>query len=236
MRILSFDTSAEACSVALLIDDQSYERVETSPRQHAQMLLPFIQSLLNEHSLKLSDLNAIAFGCGPGSFTGLRIAAGVAQGLSYGSACPVLPVSNLRAMAFQASEHTTLNHILPAFDARMDEVYWGAFELKRSQDSGRLVAIEALAREQVTPPEQVVCPLGSDWYGLGSGYAFFDRFDADSKSRIKEFDETARPMASDIVRLARLDLEQGSSCVEAAQAKPVYIRDEVAWKKLPGRG
>lgn len=235
MRILSFDTSAEACSVALLYDGQCHEKNETTPRQHAQTLLPFIRSLLEEHNFELDALDAIAFGCGPGSFTGLRIAAGVAQGLSYGSGCPVMPVSNLRAMALQAASQTELNYILPAFDARMDEVYWAGFELRRDADTGQVLSVEMQQQEQVCGPENMRGPEAGVCYGLGSAYTFVERFNARLKSCIASYDADARPHARDIAMLAKLDLIQGKACVEAAQAKPVYIRDDVAWKKLPGR-
>ena len=233
-RILSFDSSAEACTAALLNDGQIFVREEFTARSHAQYLLPFIESLLDEQRLQLSDLDVITFGCGPGSFTGLRIAAGVAQGLSFGSGCPVLPVSNLRAMALKASRESGQSRVLSAFDARMDEVYWGLFDIVRDPSSGIPASVELVDKERVSKPEQVTVS-SVPAFGIGSGFEFYGRFPEATRELVTAYEDSARPHAVDVLELARLDLAKGVAVHPAEFAKPTYVRDEVAWKKLPGR-
>ena len=142
MKILALDTATEACSAALLSGDGSvYERHDIAPRRHAELILPMVDGILTEAGLGLNDLDAIAFGRGPGAFTGVRIAAGVTQGLALGAGLPVIPVSSLAALAQPALGKAAI--VLPAIDARMGEVYWAAYE----SDQDGLVT--ALAGEQV---------------------------------------------------------------------------------------
>ncbi len=148
MRLLALDTSTEACSAALLIDGATTLRFEITERSHAELILPMVDSLLLEAGLELHDLDGLAFGRGPGGFTGLRIATGVVQGLAFGANLPVAPVSSLAAVAEQvpASEGEV---VLVCNDARMGEVYWAAF---RSDGSGE---VEAVTAESVSPPDRV---------------------------------------------------------------------------------
>ena len=232
-RILALESSAELCSVALLNHDDIDGRTEHTPRRHAQRLLPLVDELLSAHSLELRDLDAIAFGCGPGSFTGLRIAAGFAPGLAFGAHLPVVPVSNLRALAFTAAEQRGAGNYLAVLDARMDEVYWSAYQLA---EAGNILALTPLCEEQVCAPEQLVLPaeLGSGWSVVGSGLVYAERFPATGLGGADLVREEIAIEASAIARLAAVDFVQGKQ-VEAEQAQPSYIRDEVAWKKLPGR-
>jgi tRNA threonylcarbamoyladenosine biosynthesis protein TsaB len=126
MRLLALDTSTEACSVALLLDGEVYLRFEMTVRGHAELVLPMVEALLGESGIALEDLDGLAFGRGPGAFTGLRIATGVMQGLAFGANLPVAPVSSLAAVAEQVPAAVG-EAILVCNDARMGEVYWGVF-------------------------------------------------------------------------------------------------------------
>ena len=229
MNILALDTTAESCSVALWRAGEVISQLESTPRTHTRRLMPMIRTLLHEQGLTPDALTAVAFGRGPGSFTGLRIAAGVAQGLAFGLNCPVVPVSSLAACALQAGSQHGARHIAVAFDARMNEVYWGCFELVEG-------GLMACAEERVCPPEQVSLPSGSGakWLGAGDGWAFADRMPTQVSQQVSHCDTTQAPTADAIVRLAAADFAKGIH-YDPADAGPVYLRDSVAWQKLPGR-
>lgn len=127
INILAFDTATDACTAALQVGDTLYSRFEIAPRMHAQLLLSMIQALLSEAAIKLSDLNAIAFGNGPGSFMGVRFATGIAQGLGFGLSVPLIPVSTLQVIAQAAHAKTRSEKIVSGWDARMGEIYWGFY-------------------------------------------------------------------------------------------------------------
>ena len=124
-RVLAIETASAACSAALYIDGQVEERYALAPRQHAALILPMVESLLASAELTVSGLDALAFGQGPGAFTGVRIAASAAQGIAFAADLPVVPVSTLAAQACGAMRDTNGAHAMVALDARMDEVYWG---------------------------------------------------------------------------------------------------------------
>lgn len=231
MNLLALDTSSEGCSAALLSCNQLISRSELAPRGHTRLLMPMIRELLTEAELTPADLDVLAFACGPGSFTGLRIATGVVQGLAYGLDIPVVPVSSLQAVAAGAIERFELpegDRVAVAFDARMGEVYWACYECRDGKP-------RALSRERVCPPEQVALEPGEGrWFGAGSGWRLQAQFPTDVAGAIIEADETLLPQADWVARQAADDFE-ATGGVGAAQAQPVYVRDEVAWKKLPGR-
>lgn len=127
MNILAFDTATNACSAALYVSGQVFSRFEIAPRLHSSLLLPMIQALLSQAKINLSDLQAIAFGCGPGSFMGVRLATGMAQGLAFGLQIPVIPISTLQVIAQTAYEKTNEKKIAVGWDARMSEIYWGFY-------------------------------------------------------------------------------------------------------------
>lgn len=207
-KILALDTSTNACSVALLVADTFIERYEWAPRQHAQLLLPMVQSLLAEADMKLSQLDAIAFGCGPGSFTGVRIAAGITQGLAFGADLPVIPVSSLQALAQGAYEDMGAEKILAGFDARMQEIYWGAYQL--GEDALMIpVSAEALAKA-----ESVTLPAGRDWVKIGDAWGTSPHY----------------PHARDVAKLGNRDY-QLNKVVAAEDAIPIYLRSEKAWEQ-----
>ncbi|MBU1191175.1 MAG: tRNA (adenosine(37)-N6)-threonylcarbamoyltransferase complex dimerization subunit type 1 TsaB [Gammaproteobacteria bacterium] len=226
MKLLAVDTATEACSAALLIGDSLLERYEVAPRAHARLLLPMLDSLLAEAGVKLTDLDAIAFGRGPGSFTGVRIAASVVQGLAFGADLPVLPVSTLAALARAALQTTDATHVLAAIDARMEEIYWASYQRDARGEP------KALSEEQVTAAQDLVIAGDADWYGIGTGWAAYESvMRPQFGTRLLGCDAQALPRAAHIAQLAALDFDEGRA-LPAELALPVYIRNQVA--KRPG--
>lgn len=231
MKLLALDTSSEGCSAALLVDGELSERFELAPRGHTRLLMPMVRELLAGADLEPADLDAVAFACGPGSFTGIRIATGVAQGLAWGLNVPVVPVSSLAAVALGALESMDVSDqtgIAVAFDARMGEVYWGCFTLANG-----VPVVQG--DERVCPPGQVTLEGDAEtWVGAGRGWAFRSDMPVTVSERIQAPDESLIPRAAWVAKLAEIRFRDGHS-VPAEQAQPAYIRNEVAWKKLPGR-
>lgn len=219
--LLALDTATEACSVALLHDDEVLSHYEVIPRLHAQRLLPMIQTLTAEAGIALSAVDAIAFGRGPGAFTGVRIAVGVVQGLAFALERPVLPVSTLATIAQRAYREHAVEQVAVAIDARMDEVYWGCY--RASQGEMQLAGLEA-----VLPPEQAYLPRGvsGEWFGAGTGWCHASRI----PTPVSAMDASLLPHAEDLLRLASFAWQRGEA-VEADQAQPVYLRDNVATPK-----
>ena len=226
MNILAFDTSTEACSAAISVSGEISERFEIAAREHSKLILPMLDTLLAEAGITLAQIDAIAFGCGPGSFTGVRIAAGIAQGVAFGADLPVVPVSSLAALAQGAYRDTTATHVLAALDARMGEVYWGAYEY----DHHGIMILSG--DEGVYPPDQAPIPAEHKWFGTGSGWAAYGAILQTRLTGLLTTCETHRyPHARDIAVLGAEKFKQGSS-VKADDAVPVYLRNEVAWKKV----
>ena len=221
MKILALDTATEACSAALLIDGDVHERFKIAPRAHARLLLPMLDELLAAAALKPAGLDAIAFGRGPGSFTGVRIAASVAQGIAFAADLPVLPVSTLAALARAALHVDPARQVFVAIDARMNEVYWAAYA---GDARGMPVA---LCDEQVTDAATVRVPTGERWYGVGSGWAAYpEALRVHFGPTLIGCDADALPHAAHIAHLAALDLVAGRA-VPAEKALPVYLRNQV---------
>lgn len=221
MRLLAIETAAENCSAALLVDGEVVVRCVVEPRGHARLILPMADELLAGAGLALADLDALAFGRGPGSFTGVRIAAGVVQGAALAADLPVVPVSTLAALAQQCADLHGSDRVAAALDARMGEVYWGAFV---RGDDGLVVAAGA---ESVCPPEAVTLPEGGGWYGAGSGYAAHGAaLSARLGAALGPIDGALLPRAEEVVRLAARDFAAGLA-VAAELAQPVYLRDRV---------
>nr|WP_207891954.1 tRNA (adenosine(37)-N6)-threonylcarbamoyltransferase complex dimerization subunit type 1 TsaB [Thiogranum longum] len=227
MRLLAIETAGEACSVALYQGGEVTERFEIAPRRHAALVLPWAEALMADAGIALSQLDAIAFGRGPGSFTGLRIAAGVTQGLAFGADVPVVPVSTLAALAYGAHVASGKANILAAVDARMKEVYWGAYRF-----DGRGNA-ELIGEECVCAPDLVPLPAGDDWYGAGSGWeSYVDVLSG--QCGLPEADNLSdwQSHAADVARLASV-LYQAGEMVSPELASPVYLRNNVADKPKP---
>lgn len=233
MKLLALDCSTEACSVALLSDSNSgisiSETFELAPRQHTQRILPMVDQLLRDCGVSLSQLDVIAYGRGPGSFTGLRICLGAVQGLAYGAELAVVGVSTLAAQAQAAvdSSEAIDGVILSTLDARMDEVYWGVFQ----QQHG---LVTMLGTERLTAPEQVkLQTLRGDKGGLlaiGSGFNYASRMPVNDS--VHQWRGDFLPTASAVAKLGYADFNKGAA-QSAAEAIPMYLRDEVAWKKQP---
>ena len=217
MRLLAFETSTEACSVAVYVDGQVHERFEIAPRRHTELALPWAEALLAEAGVVRSQLDAIAVGRGPGAFTGVRLAIAIAQGIALGLDRPVLPVSTLAALAMQAGGERRI----AAIDARMGEVYLGAFARKGD-------GLVALSEEVVVKPDAAALPDGSGWQGAGTGFAAADgALAARLHDRLAAFDAQALPHAADVARLAALAFARGEG-MAAERIEPAYLRNEVA--------
>ncbi|MHC6227022.1 tRNA (adenosine(37)-N6)-threonylcarbamoyltransferase complex dimerization subunit type 1 TsaB [Pseudomonas sp. X10] len=219
--LLALDTATEACSVALLHEGRVTSHYEVIPRLHAQKLLPMVQQLLADAGVALSAVDAIAFGRGPGAFTGVRIAIGVVQGLAFALERPVLPVSNLAALAQGALRERGAQQVAAAIDARMDEVYWGCYQAHEGE-------MRLVGQEAVLAPERVALPQGSgaDWFGAGTGWGYAERLAV----TVAASDASQLPNALDILSLAGFAWARGEA-IAADQAQPVYLRDNVATPK-----
>ncbi len=219
MKILALDTATEACSAALFAEDSVYTRQEIAPRRHAELILPMVDGVLTEAGYRLNDLDAIAFGRGPGAFTGVRIAAGVTQGLALGAGLPVIPLSSLATLAQGAIDKSPV--LLAAIDARMGEIYWAVYEL--AEDG----AVELVSAERVTPPDEVDVPADKRFFGVGSGWGTYRaRLEETLNKQITGIDPERYPLAKDMLPLARREFNN-NRCVSAEQALPVYLRDNV---------
>ncbi len=217
MKLLALETATEACSVALWIDGEVRERFELAPRRHAELALPWAEQLLAEAGIAKSQLDAIAVGRGPGAFTGVRLAIALAQGIALALDRPLLPVSTLAALAMRARG----DRVVAAIDARMGEVYLGAFV--RSGDS-----LAAVTDEVVVRPEAAVIPEGDDWHGVGTGFAAGeDALKAHLRQRLLTVDACALPHAADVARLGARAFLRGEA-VAPEHAEPAYLRNNVA--------
>ncbi len=225
MKLLALETATEACSAALWLDGQLLSRYQFAPRLQTELLLPMVDELLAEAGLKLTALNAIAYSRGPGAFTGVRIAAAVAQGLAFGADLPVLPLSSLQTLAQGANRQHGAQRVLTVADARMNEVYVGAYEL----DSAGLM--QAIAPERLGPAASVSLPEG-EFFGAGNGFAAYRELLA-SRVPLSACEPALYPEAQDLATLAAPRVAAGEA-VAPELALPVYLRDEV-WQKLPGR-
>ena len=228
MKILAIDTATEGCSASLLIDDQLTSQLQVQPRKHAELILPMVETLLAESELALSQLDCLAFGRGPGAFTGVRIAAGVTQGIAYGADLPVVPVSTLQALAQRTWVETGHSKVLTAFDARMEEVYWAGYELAENGFMQQSLA------EQVVKPQQAALPGNlqeQSWVGAGSGWQTYEQvlIEKTGLSQSMTF-ASMITRADEIAQLAAVDFKLGKF-VSADKALPVYLRNSVAWKK-----
>ena len=225
MNILAIETATDACSCALEYSGTIVARHAAAPRRHTELLLPMIDSVLAEAGAGLGALDAIAFGRGPGSFTGLRIACSVAQGLGFGTQCPLVAVSTLQVIAAGMHRARGVPRVLVALDARMGEVYWGGFEWDG-------VTMAPVFEESVLPPHEVHVPAEGAWAGAGSGWSVYravlDECTAGRLGRPPELVEAARlPEAIDMLAPAKTAFEAGLA-VRPEDAAPVYLRSNVA--------
>ena len=218
MRVLALDTSTEYCSVALWLDGAVIERCELVGQKHSELLMEMLDALLKEAGFGIKDMNGIAFGMGPGSFTGVRIACGVTQGLAFGANLPVVGVCTLEALAVATGK----SRVIAALDARMGEIYHAAY---RKQDGAWLTECEP---GLCTPQEAPL--LSGDWFGAGSGFAAYgDALKLRYAGQLQGVDSAVVPRAAAIADIGAARFALGSG-VDADYALPLYLRDKVALK------
>lgn len=217
MKLLAFETATEGCSVALWLDGEVRERFELAPRRHAELALPWADALLADAGVARAHLDAIAVGRGPGAFTGVRLAIALGQGIALALDRPLVPVSTLEALAFGADGE----RVLAAIDARMGEVYLGAFA--REGDT-----LRPLMAETVIAPAQADIPEGDAWTAVGTGFAAAeDALQARLQGRLVHVDATALPHAAAVARLGAAAFARGEG-LPPERVEPAYLRDNVA--------
>ncbi|HEY2863119.1 MAG TPA: tRNA (adenosine(37)-N6)-threonylcarbamoyltransferase complex dimerization subunit type 1 TsaB [Casimicrobiaceae bacterium] len=221
MRILAIDASTEICAIAVGGDDIDWdERALVAGQGHSELLLPMIRGLLGKHGLGLSELGGVAFGAGPGAFTGLRMACGVAQGLALGAGLPVLGISTLEGLAETARQRHRSERIIAALDARAQEVYIGAYRYQGGEWR------EAVA-PAVVAPDAAPLPEDTGWTGIGSGFAAYPALRERCGPSMTSCDSTLSPTATALGRLALPRFAAGEG-VAARDAAPIYLRHKVA--------
>ncbi|WP_347291897.1 tRNA (adenosine(37)-N6)-threonylcarbamoyltransferase complex dimerization subunit type 1 TsaB [Kluyvera georgiana] len=230
MRILAIDTATEACSAALWNEGSTSAHFELCPREHTQRILPIVQDILTESGVSLTELDALAFGRGPGSFTGVRIGIGIAQGLALGAELPMIGVSTLATMAQGAWRKQGATRVLAAIDARMGEVYWAEYQ-RDEQGVWHGEETEAVLKPEAV--QQRLAELNGEWATVGTGWAAWPEMAQGANVTLNDGGVTL-PEAEDMLPIACQLLAQGKT-VAVEKAEPVYLRNEVAWKKLPGR-
>jgi len=222
--ILAIETSTEACSVALSMGSDLQERFQLASRQHADLILSFVDELLSTAQTTLTSLDAIAFGAGPGSFTGIRIAVSVAQGLAYAADLPVIPVSTLSALAQGVIRENGVSRVAACLDARMGQIYWNLFEVNADG------LVMPLQKDQLSDPEQFALPNGNPadlWTIAGSGCREYPSIIIENNlKRIDQYFPNYYPHAQDVNVLAQADFLT-ENWVSADQALPVYLRHKV---------
>jgi tRNA threonylcarbamoyladenosine biosynthesis protein TsaB len=228
MKLLALDAATEACSVAIKLDNNVLDYFEVCSQQHSQKLLPAVDQLLAKANIKLTDLDGIIYGKGPGSFTGVRIGVAITQGLAFGANLPVLGVSNLALMAQQAIDDLGVSQVICAIDARMSEVYFAVYENKDGKAteviSDRVCKPEALAELDLN--------LADDAVAVGTGW---QTYESELLSYFNcKLTDIYLPNVKYAFNLVQDGFANGDS-LDAELAQPSYVRDEVTWKKLPGR-
>ena len=214
MKFAAFETSTEWCSVALWLDGEIVAVEERAGNRHSELALPLLESLFKKTDITISELQAVAFGAGPGSFTGLRIACGIAQGIAFARGLPVIGISSLEAMA----EESGASRVVACIDARMREVYYSAIE-KDGLRWREVIPVQCVA------PALTPMPSGDGWTGCGNGFAAYgDIF----KGRFASLRPEIHPSALAVARLAAARFAAGEG-LDAALAAPVYLRDKVAY-------
>ena len=223
MKLLALDTATEACSCALLYDEAQFKSSVMTTRHHAELILPMIDEIMQQANLHPQHLDAVVMGCGPGSFTGLRIACGVAQGIAFAADVPIIPISSLAALAQAAYRDKGVTHVLAAIDARMGEIYWGEYIL------GENKLMQVCGEESVCPPESVKLVENGAAYGVGSGWTAYNTvllMALGTATVVSVETETSYPQAAAMLALAAAAFEQGLS-VSPELALPIYLRNKV---------
>ena len=232
-KLLAIDASSDACSVALYSDGEIRDFYEVVPRQHSVRLFSMLRELLPDGNLRAQGIDAIAYACGPGSFTGLRIAASVVQGLAFANQLPAIAVSSLACQAQTAIRSglvSTGQNVLSMMDARMNEIYWAQYRVEGD--------LPMLTHEpQVGAPQSLYLngDVDGDLIGVGSGFTYVSRMPESVSSSLSAVHATVLPSARDLLPLALRDLQSGR-VQPAKEVAPVYVREEISWKKIPQQG
>jgi tRNA threonylcarbamoyladenosine biosynthesis protein TsaB len=223
-NLLAFDTSTHVCSVALSYNGQITTLHERLERQQAARILPMIDQLLTQSALQLSQLDGIAFSCGPGSFTGIRLAASIAQGLAYGAGLFVMPVSSFQVLAQGAYAASKAQNILVAANAHLGEIYWGVYQ---ADPEGFMTAF---APDRRCKPEDIDLPPGYSWLGIGDGWQTYPEVLQQRAVHLAQIMEFPYPHAKDLLYVAEKQF-LGGGYLPADQALPNYLYDAEQWKK-----
>ena len=236
VTLLALDTATEACSVALLRGGEKTHLAQFAQREHTKHILPMVDEILAQAGIMLHQVDALVFGRGPGSFTGVRIGAGIAQGLAFGADLPVIPVSNLAAMAQAAYAQYQAENVLTAIDARMNEVYFAQWQAQKVRsDFGEFLDWQPVIAEQVCSPskaiEQVVQQHRENAVLAGTGWAAYPEL---NDANLGKATEITLPSALYMLDLALPKWFAGET-ISPLEIEPIYLRNEVTWKKLPGR-
>lgn len=218
MNLLAIDTSTERASIALMCKGEIVEKTQDNQKTHAQFLLPMIDSLLAECGISIGQLDALTFGCGPGSFTGLRIACSTAKGLAFAHDLKLIPISTLAAIAWTARQQIGYESpILAILDARMNELYWAYYPDNSYQAQPQVSSVESI--EVLSPRELIVAGTGLDFC--------INNLATNLKPHIKH-EILVYPQARAMVHLA---IKGEFPAVSAAEAKPLYVRNKVTYDK-----
>lgn len=218
MKILALDTATDACSAALWNNGEIVEKFQIAPRLHTQLILPMINELLTESGFSLNQFSGIAVTHGPGSFTGLRVGLGVAQGLAISADLPIVSVSTLQTMAQGAWRLFQAQNILVALDARMNEVYWGIYQYQNDN-------LIALIEDNVLAAQHIQLPVENEWSGVGNGWQIYPSLLSEFREKIS-IQDYQFPHAQDVATLANMQFKQGlGQTPETIHA--VYLRNDV---------
>ena len=217
--ILAVETATAACSAAIWLNGNIKWRFEIAPQRHSEIILILIDELLIEAGIQLKEVDAVAFGCGPGSFMGVRIATSIAQGIAYGIDRPVIPISTLQALAQSAYQKTKSERVIAGWDARMDSIYWGGYQVNEYG------IMQAIIGDQLSKPAAIEF-AGDDWIAVGNAWEVYANF---LKVSFKAAHSNIYPDAASVILIANQKLIQGD-IFQPEKAKPIYILETVARK------
>lgn len=224
MNILALDTCTESCSAALLYQGEVFDCVEMTQRGHSDLILGMLDTVLERADTSIASIDAVAFGRGPGSFTGVRVGVGVAQGVAYARDIPVIPISSLAAVAQGALDRVESDYLAVAMDARMGEIYCASYQRVDG-------IVQLLGDEKVCPPEKFLPQSQQKWAGVGTGWGVYaELLEKQFSDNLEQVRVEQYPQATSIIKLAQIEAEAGRM-VSADQAFPVYLRNNVAKKK-----
>ena len=226
-NLLVFDTSTEWCSAAVISEQGRFHVAKQQPRKHAQLLMPMINDVMKQAQMIPAQLDGIAFGKGPGSFTGLRIAISVAQGLCLASGAKALGISTLQALAWQAMQTHPCKQVLASINAHMGEVFYGGY--RATEGAPEAIVADGLCKPEAFDFNQFDQP--EQWFGAGDGLALLNDSMPEKVAGLSSVDTELAPLAAQMLDLAIMSWQRGEF-TDIDQQQPVYLRDSVAWKKL----